>query len=76
VVQAAPTGYSALIGAGGRVVARSVLGREEVLIGRVERRTGQTVYVRFGGLPVGVLALVALAGPWLAIRRRAGTVAG
>jgi apolipoprotein N-acyltransferase len=59
-LQAAPTGYSALIDSRGRVLARSVLGRREVLVGSVQARLGQTIFVRFGDLPVLSLALLAL----------------
>jgi apolipoprotein N-acyltransferase len=61
VVQAAPTGYSAIVDHRGRVVALSALGRAEVLQGDVGRRTGQTLAARLGSAPIVVLAVVALA---------------
>jgi apolipoprotein N-acyltransferase len=64
-LQAAPTGYSAIIDHDGRVVARSVLGRREVLMGNVVPRRGKTLYVRFGDLPVLVLALAVVVAAWL-----------
>jgi apolipoprotein N-acyltransferase len=64
-LQAAPTGYSALIDSRGRVLARSVLGRRQVLVGSVQARFGQTIFVLFGELPVLSLAvLVLIAAHW------------
>jgi apolipoprotein N-acyltransferase len=60
VVQAAPTGYSALIDHDGRVRARSTLGQQQVITGTVTLRRGQTVFLRLGDLPVVVLAILAL----------------
>ncbi len=59
-VQASPTGYSGFIDHDGNVRARSVLGPRQVLVGTVERRTGRTVFVRMGDLPVLLVALAAL----------------
>jgi apolipoprotein N-acyltransferase len=56
-----PTGYSAIVGPDGRVLARSTLGRRQILAGPVQRRTGETALVRFGDHPVLVLALAGLA---------------
>jgi apolipoprotein N-acyltransferase len=63
-VQAAPTGYSAIIDHRGRILARSVLGRPQTLVGTVERRSGRTLYVRYGPAPALVLALALLAACW------------
>jgi apolipoprotein N-acyltransferase len=72
VVQAAPTGYSALLGPTGRMVARSGLGGSSVLQGTVELRTGTTVYGRAGDGPVLALAGLALTLAWAgALRDRA-----
>ena len=51
VVMAAPTGFSAIIGARGQVRARSQLGEQAVLQGVVSRRTGSTPYLRWGDGP-------------------------
>jgi apolipoprotein N-acyltransferase len=59
-VQAAPTGYSALIDHDGRVLARSTLGRPQAISGVLTLRHGQTLFVRLGDLPVLVLALLGL----------------
>ena len=60
VVQAAPTGYSAVIDHHGRVVARSGLGGAAVLRRDVQLRTGRTVFVSLGPAPVLVLAAAIL----------------
>jgi apolipoprotein N-acyltransferase len=68
LVQAAPTGFSAIIDHRGRVLERTVLGRRQVLVADVELRTGRTVYEHFGDLPVLVAAAVLLIAGWLAAR--------
>jgi len=73
VVQAAPTGYSALLDRTGRVVAQSGLGGASVLQGTVELRTGTTLYGRVGDGPVLALAVAAVALAWIrALRDRSG----
>lgn len=62
VVQAAPTGYSAVIDHRGDVVSLSGLGGAEVLQARIDLRGGQTVAVRLGGAPWTVLAVLVLVG--------------
>ncbi|MDP9073203.1 MAG: apolipoprotein N-acyltransferase, partial [Actinomycetota bacterium] len=72
-IQAAPTGYSAIVDHNGRIQARSTLGRRQVISGVVTLRSGQTLFVRFGDQPWLGLALVGLAAaawPWS--RRPAG----
>jgi len=69
VVQAAPTGYAAIIDADGRVRARTSLGRQQVLQTTVRTRHGHTPYVRFGDLPVVVATLLLLAWAWAVERR-------
>jgi apolipoprotein N-acyltransferase len=68
LAQAAPTGYGALIDHRGRLHARTVLGRNQVLQGVLRARTGTTVYGRTGDGPVVLLALLALAVGWLPTR--------
>ena len=71
LLQAAPTGFSAWITHRGDLLARSVLGTRQVVPAVLDRRTGTTVYVRWGDLPVLVASGSALAaGWWLAVRRR------
>ncbi|MHB8670755.1 MAG: apolipoprotein N-acyltransferase [Acidimicrobiales bacterium] len=69
VLQAAPTGYSAVVRSDGRVLARSGLGRRQVILATVHRRSGLTPYVRFGDAPVVGLSLVALAFRWMSNRK-------
>jgi apolipoprotein N-acyltransferase len=64
VVQAAPTGFSALIGPDGTVREATDLGAQQVLQGQVERRTGLTPYTRMGDGPLVVGAAAALALAW------------
>jgi apolipoprotein N-acyltransferase len=69
VVQAAPTGYSAVVDPGGTVLAHSDLGKEHVIQRRIERRAGQTPATRLGdGLPALAALLAAVAA--LALRPR------
>jgi apolipoprotein N-acyltransferase len=60
VVQAAPTGYSAVIDHRGRVVEQGGLGGAEVLTAGVDLRTGRTLYVAWGPAPGVVLAVALL----------------
>ena len=64
LVQAAPTGYSAVVTQRGVVVARSVLGRRQVLVATVALRRGMTPYDHWGDLPVLLLSVVALCVGW------------
>jgi apolipoprotein N-acyltransferase len=50
-IQAAPTGYTAVVTPRGRVAARSHLGGAAVLRHAVERRRGLTLYARTGDTP-------------------------
>ena len=65
LVQAAPTGYSAIIDNRGRVLMRSSLGTEEVVSGRTWLRSGVTYYMKAGEWPLLALAGLALIGGWL-----------
>ncbi|MDQ3896108.1 MAG: apolipoprotein N-acyltransferase, partial [Actinomycetota bacterium] len=60
VVQAAPTGYSAVIDHRGRVRAQGGLGRPEVLAADVALRSGRTLATELGRAPWTVVALLAL----------------
>jgi apolipoprotein N-acyltransferase len=73
LVQAAPTGFSAIIGPDGSVRSQSDLGEPAVLRGTVERRTGSTPYARWGDGPVLALAALALAATWIRVGRSPGT---
>jgi apolipoprotein N-acyltransferase len=73
LVQAAPTGFSALIDHRGRVLARTALARRQVLVGDVRLRTGHTFYERFGDLPVLIASGLLLLAGWLAAVTDTGT---
>ena len=63
LVQAAPTGYSAIVDHRGVVEAVSVLGQRQVLVRDVALRAGATLYERGGDLPVLLAAgLLVMAG--------------
>ncbi len=64
LVQAATTGYSAVVDPDGNVVVRSRLGTPDLLQAQVAFRTGMTLYARFGDWPVLAAAAAALAGGW------------
>lgn len=72
VVQAAPTGFSAIVAPDGTVRQQSDLGQPAVLGGEIQRRTGLTLAMRLGDLPLLVLAAAALAAAWwrAGLRRR------
>jgi apolipoprotein N-acyltransferase len=65
LLQAAPTGFSAVIDHRGTVLARTPLSVRAVIVRDVAMRSGQTVYERVGDLPVLVLAAVMVLGGWL-----------
>lgn len=75
VVQAAPTGFSAIVDHRGRVRAHTDLGRRQVLQATVARRVGHTPYTRVGDAPVLAATAALLACGWAHQRRRAA-VAG
>ncbi len=71
LLQSAPTGYSAAVTNRGVLLARSRLGATQVVFATLARRSGTTVYVRFGDTPVLALSALALAaGWWVSARRR------
>jgi apolipoprotein N-acyltransferase len=65
LVQAAPTGFSALIDARGRVIRRSDLTRQQVVSGTLALRSDRTPYVVAGDLPIIVVAIIVLGAAWL-----------
>jgi apolipoprotein N-acyltransferase len=52
VMQVAPTGFSAVVNAEGKVLQRSAVSETRVITADVELRTGQTWYTRIGDGPV------------------------
>ncbi len=70
VLQAAPTGFSAIVNPDGEVVSRTSIGEQAVIQGEVELRTGLTWANRLGVWPMVAFAVLALAVSWLASGRR------
>jgi apolipoprotein N-acyltransferase len=64
LVQAAPTGFTAVVTQRGVVVTRSVLGKRQAIFASVALRRGMTPYDHWGDLPVLLLSACALAGGW------------
>ena len=64
LVQAAPTGYGAVVDHHGRVHARTTLGRRQVVHETVALRDGTTAYARVGDVPMVVLSLLGLGVAW------------
>ena len=60
VVQAAPTGFSAVIDPDGEVIERTGISESRVIQTAVELRRGDTLAVRLGAWPVAVAAVLAL----------------
>jgi apolipoprotein N-acyltransferase len=76
VVQAAPTGFSAIVTPGGDVVERTGVSEQRVLQGTVARRDGLTWAVRFGPWPAVGGAAVLVAAGWLIAARTRNRGAG
>ena len=64
LVQAAPTGFSAVVTQRGVVVERTSLGKRQALFATVALRRGMTPYDHWGDLPVLLLSGLALALGW------------
>ncbi len=62
VLQAAPTGFSAIVDPDGNVLERTGISEQRVLYATIERREGLTLATRFGATPMLVLALVVIPG--------------
>jgi len=71
VLQAAPTGFSAVIDPEGRVLQRTGVSERAVLRADVELRRGRTWAVAFGDWPAVVLGGGLVAAGWVLARRRA-----
>ncbi|MDH3752584.1 MAG: apolipoprotein N-acyltransferase [Acidimicrobiia bacterium] len=75
VLQAAPTGFTAIITPDGDVIDRTGVSERAVVQGTIELRDGETLAVRLGRWPM-VLAAVALIGlAWAPSQRRRATEA-
>lgn len=73
VVQAAPTGFSAVVTPDGEVVERTSIGEQRVLQHTVERRRGDTIATRLGVTPVLAVSVLLIGAGWLVQRRRSPT---
>ncbi len=73
VLQAAPTGFSAVISPSGTVEARTGISQARVLRASVRRRTGFTISTRTGGLPTLLLAGLLVLAAWWSARRTPAT---
>jgi apolipoprotein N-acyltransferase len=71
VLQAAPTGFSAVVTPDGDVVDRIGIGEQGAMVADVERRSGQTLATRLGFWPMALAASAALAAAWVLARPRA-----
>lgn len=69
VLQAAPTGLSAVIRPDGTVLQQSDLGRRQVLFADSKRRMGDTPYTSLGDGPFVLGAAVVLVAAWVLERR-------
>jgi apolipoprotein N-acyltransferase len=70
LLQAAPTGFSAIIDPDGKVLARTGVSEQRVLYDTVYRRTGRTIADRTGDLLPLMIAAAAIAGSATARYRR------
>ncbi|MGO9584294.1 MAG: apolipoprotein N-acyltransferase [Acidimicrobiales bacterium] len=67
LVQAAPTGYSAVIDNRGNVLQETQLSVSAVLRAAVPLRDGVTLYTRFGDIPTVVLSLCGILAGWVSV---------
>jgi apolipoprotein N-acyltransferase len=73
VLQASPTGFTAVISPDGDVLQRTGVSEQKVLQATVERRSGQTIATRVGDWPMLLVALALVAAGWTLDRRRRRT---
>ncbi len=69
VLQAAPTGFSAIIEPDGTIVERTGISETRVLQGTVELREGNTWATKFTWYPMLLITLAAYGGAWTINRR-------
>lgn len=69
VLQAAPTGFSAIVDPDGHVLERTGISEQRVLFATVERREGLTLATRFGAWPMLVLSILAFVAAAVRVRR-------
>jgi apolipoprotein N-acyltransferase len=68
-LQAAPTGFSALVDPAGALLERTDVSEQAVIEAEVHRREGQTLATTVGSWPAIVLSVVAIAVGWTRQRR-------
>lgn len=66
VLQAAPTGFSAIIDDSGSVLERTSISETAVLQRSVDQRSGDTIATITGPLPILIVSVVLIAFAWLA----------
>lgn len=71
VLQAAPTGFSAIVDPDGRVEQRTSISEQAVLQQAVMLRSGRTIATTVGPLPVVGLSILCVASAWAIPARRA-----
>ncbi len=74
VLQAAPTGFSAIVTPSGQVVQRTGVSERAVLTATVARRDGRTIATAVGDWPATLGGSAAIGGGWLLQRRRTRNV--
>ncbi|MFT4597378.1 MAG: apolipoprotein N-acyltransferase [Paracrocinitomix sp.] len=74
VLQAAPTGFSAIIEPDGTIVERTAISEARVLQGEVELREGNTWATRFTWYPMFFIAFAAYAVAWIMARSESDRV--
>ena len=70
VLQASPTGFTAVLDDNGDLLARSAVSESTVFEGSVPLREGYTIATRIGPFPVVILSALTLAVAWVVARRR------
>jgi len=75
VLQAAPTGFSAIVEPTGNIVERSAISEARVIQGQVELREGNTWATSLTWYPMFVMAVAAYTAGWLLSRRSEPTSA-
>ena len=69
VLQAAPTGFSAVVNPDGDVIERTAVSEMAVIHQTVELRDGKTIATRVGRWPMVAFALLALVAAWIGHQR-------
>lgn len=71
LVQAAPTGFSAVISPSGEVVSRTAISEQNVLVETVTLREGTTLAMWWREVPILLMSIFSVAAAWLVRHRRA-----